>query len=180
MYKVLDDPLSVIKSHDLETLKRVKGIGDYIANCIIERFEENKDNCEIYLELDQYGLTPIFIQKLVKRYKSPNKVIEIVKNDPYQLSFDVEGIGFKTADAIALKGGISPTSSDRIKGYINYILKEKAQEGNSYITSGDLTSLIFEEFGGKDNILEVYKDNNGNIVGNNINDAIEKLREKIF
>lgn len=178
MYKVLDDPLSVIKSHDLETLKRVKGIGDYIANCIIERFEENKDNCEIYLELDQYGLTPIFIQKLVKRYKSPNKVIEIVKNDPYQLSFDVEGIGFKTADAIALKGGISPTSSDRIKGYINYILKEKAQEGNSYITSGDLTSLIFEEFGGKDNILEVYKDNNGNIVGNNINDAIEKLREK--
>lgn len=178
MFKVLDNPLAAIEAHDVEALKQVKGVGDYIANCIIERFEDNRDNCEVYLELDQYGLTPSFIQKLVKRYKSPSKVIEIVKEDPYQLSFDVDGIGFKTADSIALKGGIKRTSPDRIKGFINYILNEKAQEGNSYITSGELTSLIFEEFGGKDAILEVYRDESGNITGNNINEAIEKLKEK--
>lgn len=178
MYKVLDNPLAVIEAHDVNTLKQVKGIGNYIANCIIERFEDNRDNCEVYMELDQYGLTPNFIQKLVKRYNNPQKVIEIVKKDPYQLSFEVEGIGFKTADGIALKGGISPTSSDRIKGYINYILNEKAQEGNSYITSGELTSLIFEEFGGKEAILEVYRDDDGNITGNNINAAIETLKNQ--
>lgn len=178
MYKVLDNPLAVIEAHDVDTLKQVKGIGNYIANCIIERFEDNRDNCEVYMELDQYGLTPNFIQKLVKRYNNPQKVIEIVKKDPYQLSFEVEGIGFKTADGIALKGGISPTSSDRIKGYINYILNEKAQEGNSYITSGELTSLIFEEFGGKEAILEVYRDDDGNITGNNINAAIETLKNQ--
>lgn len=178
MFKVLDNPLAAIEAHDVEALKQVKGVGDYIANCIIERFEDNRDNCEVYLELDQYGLTPSFIQKLVKRYKSPSKVIEIVKEDPYQLSFDVDGIGFKTADSIALKGGIKRTSPDRIKGFINYILNEKAQEGNSYITSGELTALIFEEFGGKDAILEVYRDESGNVTGNNINEAIEKLKEK--
>lgn len=178
MFKVLDNPLAAIEAHDAEALKQVKGVGDYIANCIIERFEDNRDNCEVYLELDQYGLTPSFIQKLVKRYKSPSKVIEIVKEDPYQLSFDVDGIGFKTADSIALKGGIKRTSPDRIKGFINYILNEKAQEGNSYITSGELTALIFEEFGGKDAILEVYRDESGNVTGNNINEAIEKLKEK--
>lgn len=178
MFKVLDNPLAAIEAHDVEALKQVKGVGDYIANCIIERFEDNRDNCEVYLELDQYGLTPSFIQKLVKRYKSPSKVIEIVKEDPYQLSFDVDGIGFKTADSIALKGGIKRTSPDRIKGFINYILNEKAQEGNSYITSGELASLIFEEFGGKDAILEVYRDESGNVTGNNINEAIEKLKEK--
>ena len=178
MFKVLDNPLAAIEAHDVEALKQVKGVGDYIANCIIERFEDNRDNCEVYLELDQYGLTPSFIQKLVKRYKSPSKVIEIVKEDPYQLSFDVDGIGFKTADSIALKGGIKRTSPDRIKGFINYILNEKAQEGNSYITSGELTSLIFEEFGGKDAILEIYRDESGNVTGNNINEAIEKLKEK--
>ena len=178
MYKVLDNPLAIIESHDIDTLKQVKGIGDYIANCIIDRFENNRDNCEVYLELDQYGLTPNFIQKLVKRYNNPQKVIEIVKEDPYQLSFEVEGIGFKTADSIALKGGINPKSSERIKGYINYILNEKAQEGNSYITSGELTSLIFEEFGGKEAILEIYRDENGNITGNNINAAIDNLKSR--
>lgn len=112
MYKVLDNPLEVIKKHDIESLKKVHGVGDYIANCIIERFEENRDNCEMYIELDKYGLTPKFIQKLVKKYSNPQKVIEIVKNNPYQLSFDVEGIGFKTADDIALKGGIKRTDPD--------------------------------------------------------------------
>lgn len=178
MYKVLDNPLKVIKDHDVETLKKVHGIGTYIANCIIERFEDNRDNCEMYIELDKYGLTPKFIQKLVKKYSNPKKVIEIVKNNPYQLSFDVEGIGFKTADDIALKGGIDRTSPDRIKGYINYILNEQAQEGNSYITSGQLTSFIFEEFGGKENILDVYKDEEGNVIGNNISEAIEDLKNK--
>lgn len=177
MYKVLDNPLEVIKEHDIESLKKVHGVGDYIANCIIERFEENRDNCEMYIELDKYGLTPKFIQKLVKKYSNPQKVIEIVKNNPYQLSFDVEGIGFKTADDIALKGGIKRTDPDRIKGYINYILNEQAQEGNSFITSGELTSFIFEEFGGKENILEVYKDENNNIIGNNINEAIKGLKD---
>ena len=177
MYKVFDNPLEVIKEHDIESLKKVHGVGDYIANCIIERFEENRDNCEMYIELDKYGLTPKFIQKLVKKYSNPQKVIEIVKNNPYQLSFDVEGIGFKTADDIALKGGIKRTDPDRIKGYINYILNEQAQEGNSFITSGELTSFIFEEFGGKENILEVYKDENDNIIGNNINEAIKGLKD---
>lgn len=178
MFKILDNPLSAIEKHDINALKKVKGVGDYIANCIIERFEQNKDNCEVYIELDDYGLTPNFIQKLISKYKNPHKVIETVKNNPYQLSFDVEGIGFKTADEIALRSGIKSTSPERIKGYVNYLLHELAQNGNSFITSGFLTSYIFEEFGGKDNILETYLDEEGNVVGNNINDAINSLKEK--
>lgn len=177
MFKILDNPLSVIEKHDVNTLKKVKGIGDYIANCIVERFEQNKDNCEVYIELDDYGLTPNFIQKLISKYKNPHKVVEIVKEHPYQLSFDVDGIGFKTADEIALRSGIKRTSPERIKGYINCLLHELAQNGNSFITSGELTSYIFEEFGGRDNILEVYLDDEGNVIGNNINDAIDSLKE---
>ena len=178
MFKVLDNPLASIEAHDVEALKKVNGIGDYIANCIIERFEDNKDNCEVYLELDEYGLTPKFIQKLIKQYKNTHKVVEIIKKNPYQLSFDVDGIGFKTADAIALKSGISETSPERIKAYINYLLHDLAQNGNSFITSGELTAYIFEEFGGKENILEVYLDEDGNVTGNNIGRAIDELQEK--
>lgn len=178
MFKVLSNPLEAIENHDIAALKRVKGVGDYIANCIIERFEKNKDDCEVYIELDNFGLTPNFIQKLIQRYKNPHKVIEIVKQNPYQLSFDVDGIGFKTADDIAIKGGIQRKSTERIKGYINYILDNLGQSGNSYITSGELTSYIFEEFGGRDNILDIYQDKNGCIIGNNINDAINSLKEE--
>ena len=178
MFKVLENPLATIEKHDIESLKKVSGIGDYIADCIIDRFEDNKDNCEVYLELDGYGLTPKFIQKLITKYKNPHTVIEIVKNNPYRLSFDIDGIGFKTADAIAIKSGVSETSPERIKGYINYLLHDLAQGGNSYITSGELTSYIFEEFGGKENILEVYVDDSGVTVGNNIGQAIEDLQKK--
>lgn len=178
MFKILDNPLKIIEEHDIENLKKVHGIGDYIANCIIERFEDNKDNCEVYLELDDYGLTPKFIQKLIKKYKNPRTIIDIVKTNPYKLSFDIEGIGFKTADSIALKSGISETSPERIKGYINYLLHDLANNGNSYITSGELTGYIFDEFGGKENILEVYTDENGTITGNNIGAAIDSLQEK--
>lgn len=178
MFKTLEDPLKIIDQHDIESLKKVHGIGNYIANCIIERYEKNKDNCEAYIELDSYGLTPKFIQKLITRYKNPHKVIEIVKNNPYQLSFDVEGIGFKTADKIALSSGISPKSPQRIKGYINYLLEDLAQSGNSYITSGELTAYIFEEFNGKDNILEMYFNDNHEPCGNNISQAIDELQEE--
>ncbi|WP_313069919.1 AAA family ATPase [Lacrimispora sp.] len=178
MFKVLENPLKVIEDHDTGSLKKVNGVGDFIANCIIDRFEDNKDNCEVYLELDEYGLTPKFIQKLIKKYKNPHTVIEIIKTNPYKLSFDIDGIGFKTADAIALKSGINETSPERIKGYIHFILNDLGQSGNSYITSGELTGYIFDEFGGKENILEVYTDEEGNITGNNIGQAIEELTEK--
>lgn len=176
MFKVLENPLATIESHDIESLKKVNGIGDYIANCIIERFENNKDNCEVYVELDGYGLTPKFIQKLIKEYKNPHAVVEIVKNNPYKLSLDIEGIGFRTADAIALKSGISKTSSDRVKAYINYILDDLGKNGNSFITSGELTAYIYEEFGGKDNIVEVYLDENNKPIGNNIGKAMDELQ----
>lgn len=178
MFKVLENPLESIKNHDINSLKKVKGVGDYIAKCIIERFEKNRDDCEVYIELDEFGLSPSFIQKLIQRYKNPHKVIEIVKENPYQLSFDVYGIGFKTADNIALKGKIQRKSPERIKAYINYLLDELGRSGNSYTTSGELTSHIFEEFGGKDNILDIYLDQSGKVVGNNINDAINSLKEE--
>jgi len=178
MFKILDNPLKTIQEHDTESLKKVHGVGDYISNCIIERFEDNKDYCSVYLELDDLGLTPKFIQKLISKYKNPNVIIKIVKENPYQLSYDVEGIGFKTADDIALACGISEKSPQRVKAYINYILNDLGANGNSFISSGELTAYIFEQFNGKDNILEAYIDDEGNVTGNNIGQAIEELQNE--
>lgn len=177
MFKVLENPLKTIQEHDIESLKKVHGIGDYIGKRIIDRYERGKDYCNVYLELDDLGLTPKFIQKLISEYHNPNKIIKIVKENPYQLSFDIEGIGFRTADKIALNNGMDNKSPERIKGYINYLLCELGEKGNSYITAGELTAYIFEEFGGKENILEIYTDENGNKTNTNIGVAMTELQK---
>lgn len=133
---------------------------------------------KVYIELNDYGLTPNFIQKLVARYKNPNTLIDMVKNNPYQLTYDIDGIGFITADNIALRGGINPKSVERVKAYIIYFLKEEGQNGNSYITAGELLTNIYNAFDGKDNIQEVYYDDNGASIGTNIGKAIDELSQK--
>lgn len=177
MYKLYDNPLDIIANHDVDKLVKVHGVGNYIANCIISRYEDNKDMSKVYIELNDYGLTPNFIQKLVKTYKNPNTLVDMVKNNPYQLTYDVDGIGFLTADKIALKGGISEKSVERIKAYIKYFLQQEGEDGNSYITAGELVANIYNAFDGKENIVETYYDNDGNPMGNNIGRAIEELTE---
>lgn len=179
MYKIYEDPLAIIEAHDIEGLKKVKGIGNYIANCIINRFEDSKDMSKVYIELDSYGLTPNFIQKLIKTYKSPTALIKAVKENPYQLAYDMEGVGFKTADDIALKGGLNPKSVDRIKAFIAHFLKEQAYDlGNSYITAGELLVNIYDYFGGKDYIVEAIYDEEENVVGTNVGVAMSQLQEE--
>ena len=174
MYEIFDSPIEVIANHDIEGLTKVKGIGEYTARSIIARFEKNKDNSKAYIELEQYDLTPNLINKLINHYNSVAKTIEIVKERPYEL-VGVSGIGFKKADEIALKTGIGLKSIMRIKAFIKYCLNEQAQDGNSFLYSNELTMKIFNELGGKENIIEYYKDEEGNIVDNNVKKAIQEL-----
>ncbi len=178
LYKLYDDPLKIIANHDIEKLKKVYGIGDYISNAIIDRYENCKDYSVIYSELDRYGLTPAFIQKLIKQYKNPQKVINIVQQHPYQLCEDVDGIGFKTADEIALKFTFSPKSVERIEAYIIYKLTELGENGDSFITSAELNYYLFNELGSKDEIFEVFSNEDKYKTLNNISEAIQNLIDK--
>lgn len=178
MFSILDNPLQSIADHDKEALMKVKGVGPYISQKIIERFEENKDMSAVYAELDGYGVTPSIIGKLTKFYKSPAKIIDMVKNHPYQLTFDIDGIGFLTADKIALKGGLLPQDPDRIGAWIHWFLEEEGNKGHSYITASELINNLYYFFDGRENIEKVYYDDDGNVSGNNILEAMNMLKKK--
>lgn len=178
MFKTYPDPMPYIKNHDVEALSQIKGVGDYIANCIINRYEENKDNSIIYIKLADMGLTPNFIQKLIKKYQNPEKIVDVVKNHPYRLTYDIDGIGFKTADKIALKGGLSPTSVERLSAFIKYHLEEIKEDGFGYLTARELMTDIYNEFEGRENIYEDIVDEDGNVVNNNINMSLQSLQDK--
>lgn len=175
LYKIYDNPLSIIAEHDVDKLVKVKGVGPYIANAIIKRFENTKDLAPIFIALDGLELTSNFISKLMHTYKDVSVAIKKIKKYPYDLIFDMEGVGFKTADNIALKNGMPPKSPERIKGFIYYLLQTKAEEGNSFLYASELTEEIFAEFGGKEEIIEYYYDEEGKLIDNNINQAISQL-----
>lgn len=178
LYKVYPSPIKIIAAHDVDALIKVKGIGDKRALKLIDRFEKNKDYSAVYINLSGSGLTQLFIQKIIKKYRNPDIINYKIKKDPYSLCREMEGVGFLTADKIALKQGFDPMGKERIQGLIYYRLSEWGEQGYSWVTSTDLLVEIYETFEGKENILKVYTDEAGNVIGNNIKDAIDGLIEQ--
>lgn len=175
LYKVYSDPMPILEAHDIEGLKKVKGVGDVVAARILRDYDKNKDLSNVYIELNDYGFTPNMIKKMADHYKSATTIIDVVKNHPYRL-IEIDGISFITADKIALKGGISPKSVERVEAYITFYLNQQCEDGNSYVTAAELINNIYNTFGGKDEIVEEYYDEKRGVKGTNIGKAIERLR----
>ena len=173
LYEKFENPLQIIANHDKQALMSIKGIGDYISNRIIRDFEEKRDMSAVFAELDGMGLTTNFINKLIANYKSPTTVIHVVLHEPYRLIDDMDGVGFVTADKIAIAGGMPIGDKKRIKAFIEYYLNQEAEAGNSYITAKELNAAIFEQLGDPDDLLEFYDENDRS--KNNLNEAIQEL-----
>ena len=146
LFEKYDNPIDLIKTQDIESLVSVKGIGVKTANKIIKRYEETKDMSEVYIELAHLELSGKLIKKILEHYKSPTTVLDIIKNTPYRL-IEVDGIGFKKADLIALKLGISPDSPERVRCYFTWVLTQKAEEGQSYVTYAELINDLYDNLG---------------------------------
>ncbi len=147
MYQTLENPIAILENGDVKSLTRVKGIGVRTAVALIERYKEHVDYSVAYVELDKYGLTPNAIRKIVDIYQSPEVAIQKIKNNPYILADEIEGIGWKKADSIALSTGMHPHASQRVKAYIAYFLEQNAQDGHSYISPSLLMDGIISSIG---------------------------------
>lgn len=148
MYEALDNPYVALRDKDVEKLVTVNGCGMKTADRWIRKFHENLSIAKILLELSQFNLTNNMIIKLLKRYNnSPELVISKVTNNPYILVEEVNGIGWKTADKIALDGGLSPYSPERIGGFIQYYLNLCGENGQSWITPDELLGAILDTLG---------------------------------
>lgn len=147
MYEVLDNPFKALKEKNAQALVKVKGCGMETAARWISRFEQHIGEAMIYTELEGYNLTTNMIKRLMERYSSPELVVEKVKSNPYVLCNEVKGIGWKTADKIALEGGIGEYSTKRIAAYMVYYLDVSGENGCSWITPDELMGAILEELG---------------------------------
>lgn len=130
-----DDTKRVIEEEP-ELLSKIKGISGKKAQDIAYQFEEKRDLRDAMIFLSQYGINGTLAVKLYKVYE--DEIYYIIKQNPYKLSEDVRGIGFKTADEIARKVGIEKDSEFRIKSAVEYILYLNAEKGNTYMKVMDL------------------------------------------
>ncbi len=147
LYSILEDPITALENEDIKLLTKVKGIGVRTAIALIDRYKEHVDYSIAYVELDKYGLTPNAIRKIVDMYKSPELAIQKIKENPYILADEVEGIGWKKADSIALSVGIHPHAPERIKAFIMYFLESIAGDGDSFISPSLLMDGIVANIG---------------------------------
>ena len=177
LYKVCPNPLGALQKHDTEALTKAKGIKNHIVNCILDRFEKCKDMSQVYIELDKVGLSQNFIAKLVTKYKTPQKIIDTVKQNPYQLIKDIDGVGFFTADRVALKSDFTPQDIRRIKAYIKWFLESQGNEGHSYVSAGELMGSLYEDLGGKKAVVQFVQDEETGEETNNVAIAIKELQE---
>lgn len=114
-----------------ERLAEVKGISERIAREIAAQFEEKKEMRNAMLFLQQYGITTNLSVKIYQAYGC--KLYDIIKENPYKLADDIQGVGFKIADEIARKVGIGLVSDYRIKAGILHVLQKAGTEGHVYL-----------------------------------------------
>ena len=130
-----DETFNIIE-REPERLAEIKGITEKKAIEIGTQFEEKKEFRNAMIFLNQYGVSNALAMKIYKEYGI--KVMKIVRENPYRLADDIAGVGFKTADEIALRMGFSPESAMRMKAGISFALSMAASNGHTYLLYEDL------------------------------------------
>lgn len=123
------DTLEIIET-DVQRLLEVPGIGKKRVDKIAESWERQKEIKNVMLFLQDHGVSTAFAAKIYRQYG--NESIPKVKENPFRLADDIWGIGFKTADSIAMKLGIAKEAFIRLRSGIMYTLSELADEGHVY------------------------------------------------
>lgn len=124
------DSLDIIELNP-EKLTEIEGIGSKKAEKIAESFKEQRQLREVMVFLQSYGITPGIGIKIFKKYGE--ETISVVKTNPYRLCDEVSGVGFKTADRIAVNLGVDPMSPDRVRVGIKYILTQCIANGHVFL-----------------------------------------------
>ena len=132
------DTLKII-SESSGRLHEVPGIGKQRAKSIKVAWDEQSAVRDVMMFLQTYGITPSQCVRLVKKYGSGAK--RILQDEPYRLAEDIERIGFKTADKIALNLGFPTNSQERIDAGIFHTIRQLESEGHTLGTE----AMILEQ-----------------------------------
>ena len=148
-----------IIEQDPQKLISVKGIGKKTAAKFIAQWNQKKEQALLLSLLQGYGLGPKLAGKVLSQYQ--DDALTIVTKSPYKLSKEIKGVGFKTADKIALTQGCSPASKERMEAAAVHILREAEQQGHcclphaKFVEAAQKLELPIPQF--EDNLLRMVE-----------------------
>lgn len=128
--KIFGDDTFRIATEEPERLAEVKGISLKKAYEIGSQISEKRDLRDAMMFLQGYGISLNLSNKIYQKYGM--QLYQVIRDNPYRLAEDIEGVGFNTADEIALKSGISVSSDYRIRCGIVHTLYQTTIDGNCY------------------------------------------------
>lgn len=147
--KFKEDTFRIIEEEP-ERLAEIKGISERKAREIASQVEEKKDMRQAMIYLQKFGISTTLAAKIYQHYG--RNVYRTIEENPYHLADHVPGVGFKTADEIAMKIGIHTDSDFRIRSGIFYTLQQSVNEGHVYLyqdvllkETGDLLGVQIQD-----------------------------------
>ncbi|MEG0453672.1 MAG: AAA family ATPase, partial [Coprobacillus sp.] len=137
------DALNMIKE-DKHVLDNVRGMNEKKRETIIEVLSSQDFDQEVLSFFMGHGISTKHLALIQAVYQE--HTLDILQHNPYQLIDDIDGIGFKTADDLALKIGVNPLDDNRMKAAILYSLKEICFQDGSTYHSLEVMSQRFNRF----------------------------------
>lgn len=130
-------------SDDATVLKDVSGLSKSKIDMIHRTILENRQTEQMVIKLSELGFGARMSAKILKVYQEDT--LNIIEKEPYRLVMDIEGIGFATADKIALSSGIALDDPGRLKAGIMYMMESVViSDGHTYIKTDELAGLTDE------------------------------------
>lgn len=112
-----------------QKLATIPGITPKMASEIAEKYSEMAAFRAVYTGLASYGVEPSLIAKALEEWQAD--ALDVIEGDPYAL-MELRGVGFKTADTVAIRMGIDLRDARRAAAAVSYVLDEAASEGHVY------------------------------------------------
>ncbi len=123
-----------------EKLLTVEGLGKKKLKTIVDSWEEQREVRSLMLFLQTYEIPTTFAGRIFKLYGA--EAVSRIKANPYDLTYDIKGVGFKTADNMALKLGLDPKSRARMEAAILYALASLSEQGHLFYPKDDLFDRV--------------------------------------
>jgi exodeoxyribonuclease V alpha subunit len=164
-----DQTLAVFEG-EISRLQEVRGIAQKKLHTISEAWRAHRAIRDVMMFLQSHGISTLFAVRIYKAYG--DNAIAYVTEDPYRLASDFFGIGFFSADKVALSIGLAADSPQRIMAGIRHVLSASRELGHCYLTQSQIRSQVQEL------ILLNVTDRLPDLLGQMVREGLAMVREQ--
>ncbi|MDR1608395.1 MAG: ATP-dependent RecD-like DNA helicase [Deltaproteobacteria bacterium] len=136
MVDLFEDKILDVLDNEPERLTQVPGLGAVKREKIIEAWRSSFGLRRLLKFLTTFGLGPAIAQRVLRRLGPTAE--ELIKENPYRLAYDIEGVGFKSADRVALALGWAEDSPERLEAALLCALGDNVRQGHVFTPTNEL------------------------------------------